>query len=354
MARILHLIAADHRRGAETFAVELAEVHRRSGHHVDVLAVAPAGVPQPLPVNVAGRSRTDPRGLARVLAAARRSDVVVSFGSSSLLVGAAAARLVRRPFVYRTIGDPSVWGKVRYSDLRIGTPARSARRVVALYPAAARTLEANYRLDPDALTVIPRGVPADRYRPATASDRSDAQRELGLDPRTRWLAYVGALSEEKDPLLALDALELLDEGIGLLIAGDGPLRDLVAARSATMGSRVRLLGAVGDVRPVYAACDALVLPSRTEGIPGAAVEASLSERPVVAFDVGGVSSVVVDRVTGRVVQERSARELAAAIGEVLAHLEEYGEAALQHCQDEFSMDVVGRAWSELITQVTGS
>lgn len=354
MARILHLIAADHRRGAETFAVELAEHHRRAGHEVRVLAVERSGAADTLPVEVAGTSRFDPRGGQRIVQAARWSELVVSFGSTSLLTGATAARAVGRPFVYRNIGDPSVWGAARLADLRIGTPVRTARRVVALYPDAARTLIRAYRLDPAAVRIIPRGVPEDRYRPSDDAARSSACDELELDPERRWLAYVGSLSEEKDPMLAVRALAHLPDGVGLVMAGGGPMADAVADAASRHGERCRLLGVVADVAPVYAASDALVLPSHTEGIPGAAVEAGLCGLPVVAFAVGGVPSVVLDGATGVLAHRREPAAFASSVTAALTDRARLGAAARDHCVEGFSMDAVGRAWEQVIDEVLTS
>ena len=153
-----------------------------------------------LDAEVAGRGRTDPLGFLRVLRAARASDVVVSFGSTSLINGSLAARLTGRPFVYRNIGDPGVWGGARLSGLRIGAPVRSAATVVALYPGARDTLARAYHLRPDRIRTIPRGVPAERFPLVDAERREAARQRLGLvgeGSPGRWMAYVGALSAEE-------------------------------------------------------------------------------------------------------------------------------------------------------------
>jgi len=160
------------------------------------------------------------------------------------------------------------------------------------------------------------------------------------------------LSAEKDPLLAIDAMDQLPDDSGLVIAGGGPLQAEVAARAAELGDRIRVLGPVDDVRPVYAAAAALVLPSHTEGIPGAAVEASLCGLPVVAFAVGGVPAVVLDRSTGRLVDERSPTALASGISAAIDRRAEWGPAARSHCLEHFSMRSVGRAWEQVIDEVT--
>lgn len=349
VTRILHLISSNQRRGAETFGVELGSELGRRGHLVDVAAVAGSPVGPFLDVEVAGRSRLDPLGFASIVRRARQADVVVSFGSISLQAAAAAAAVARRPFVYRNIGDPTVWGAVRGADLRIGAPLRRASHVVAVFPRAKDVLVSRYRLDPDKVSVIPRGVPAERFPVASETDRARARAELGLDPERPWVAYVGSLTEEKDPLLALAAVAHLPD-VGIVVCGDGPLADSLAADSRLPSERKRILGPVDDVRPVMAACDALLLSSQTEGVPGVAIEAGLSGLPVVAPNVGGIPFVVIDGETGILVDGRAPSAFGDAIAEALRS-PRLGAAAAQRTREVFSMASVAAAWESRLAAV---
>jgi glycosyltransferase involved in cell wall biosynthesis len=80
---------------------------------------------------------------------------------------------------------------------------------------------------------------------------------------------------------------------------------------------------VGHVSPeqvpnLIASMDLVVHPSLWEGLPRAAVQALLVGRPVVAFDCDGAREVVIDGVTGRLVEPKSIDALRAAIEEILA------------------------------------
>ncbi len=122
--------------------------------------------------------------------------------------------------------------------------------------------------------------------------RARARAALGIDGFA--ILYMGRLSYEKGPDLAIDALP---DGATLLIAGAGPERDALARRC---GANVRLLGEVRGAarRDLYAACDALVVPSRHDGAPTVIREAHAAGLPVVATRVGGIPELIEDGVTG--------------------------------------------------------
>ena len=80
----------------------------------------------------------------------------------------------------------------------------------------------------------------------------------------------------------------------LVIAGDGPLRAVLAAhiQASGLGARIRLLGERDDVPALMAAADLFVLSSRREGIPYVLLEALHARKPVVATRVGGAQDLL--------------------------------------------------------------
>lgn len=356
VSRVLMVTTSPERRGAEVFASTLADELDARGHSCTVMAVRPTTSDRPLPVRVAGRSRWDPVGLARLTRAAAAHDVVVGHGSVTLIAGAAIAAGARRPFIYRSIGDPEQWGDVRLASLRVRRPMRRAAAVVALYDRARGALIDRHGLPPGRVRVIPNAVDADGLGPVDEGARATARARLGLDDGIRWVGYLGALSAEKRPEVAVRVIAAT-AGTGLVVAGDGPLRARTERLAAALApGRTRFLGAVDHPRELLDAVEGLLLPSRTEGIPAAAIEAGMCGLPVVASAVGGLVEVIDDGRTGRLVATdgddgAGVGPLQEALLDALAHAVPMGGAARERCLSRYSMAVVADSWSALVDEV---
>jgi len=102
----------------------------------------------------------------------------------------------------------------------------------------------------------------------------------------------------------------------LWIAGEGPERAALEAQcqKLELGASVSFLGRRTDKAELLNAVDALVLPSRFEGLGVAALEAMAAGRAVIATRVGGLAEAVIDERTGLVVEPEDERGLATAIG----------------------------------------
>ena len=113
----------------------------------------------------------------------------------------------------------------------------------------------------------------------------------------------------------------------LFIVGRGDLEAELRQRavSSGVGDRVVFLGALpqDQVADWLSASDVAVVPSvrddsgNVDGLPNVLLESLSSATPVVTTNAGGIGSVVVDGRTARLVPERDASALAAAIGQLL-------------------------------------
>ena len=157
------------------------------------------------------------------------------------------------------------------------------------------------------LRIVHCGVHPARYAAEPSANQS------GLN-----LLFVGRLTPIKGLRVLFDALGQLRakgvEDVTLTLVGDGEDRAWAEAEAARLGG-ITLLGfrSQDGVAEALAAADALVLPSFAEGVPVVLMETMAAGRPVIATQVGGVSELVEDGVSGRIVPPGDAAGLAAAI-----------------------------------------
>ena len=135
---------------------------------------------------------------------------------------------------------------------------------------------------------------------------------------------------------------------------------------ATLERRIEQLGLRGqfdflgfrnDVPSILSAVDVVALPSLSEGLPLAALEAMACAKPIVATPVGGVTEAVVDGVTGTLVPPQNHRALAAAIGRLLSEpglALEMGAAARERTRQRFSVEIFAKAVQDVYDKVSGN
>jgi glycosyltransferase involved in cell wall biosynthesis len=153
--------------------------------------------------------------------------------------------------------------------------------------------------------------------PAPSRSAGEVRAELGLDDDRPLVVAVGRLHPQKGYDVLLDALGRLPGKRPLVvIAGDGPLQDELAARIAADDLPVRLLGRRPDVADLLAAADVCVLPSRWEARSLTAQEALRSGTPLVATRTGGLPELLGD--AAELVPVGDAGALADALAGLLA------------------------------------
>ena len=295
--------------GAERILVSAYRGAQAAGHDVFVAAApGPLGAELddevfPLPL-VRRRPTRLPAAALAIRRAVRRArpDVIHAYNPTMALAAGLVTRRGRRP-----PGLVNLQG-VAESDwpATVRLVRVSGLAPVACGPGVAAALE-EHGLPP--LATVPNAVgPA----PAPA-DRSALEREWG----SPLLLAVGRLVEQKNHALAIRALAEVP-GATLVIAGGGPLLTELegVAADAGVAGRVVLAGVRTDARALMGAADAVVLPSRWEGLPLTALEALASGTPLVATNVRGLRELLVDGENALLVPEEPGA-LAAALRRVL-------------------------------------
>ena len=222
--------------------------------------------------------------------AARDADLV----HAHWLAGGAIAALARTRFVVTLHGSGTAG---RLSDLELAR--RAPRLVRAVLSRAEVVICVSEALGAMAgahgareVRVIPNGV---ELPDRVANEAAEAH-----------VLYAGRLSPEK----GIEDLVEAARGLPLVVAGDGPLRELVPDALGFV-AHDRLEG-------LYDEAAVVVLPSHREGLPLAVLEAMAHARPVVATRVGGIPDLVEDGVTGLLVEPGDRAALRAALERLLA------------------------------------
>lgn len=229
----------------------------------------------------------------RIRRLARDAELVHVHGDMAAML--VAPGLAGRPLIFTTHG----LHRLRRSTGLAGRLVR--RRLRAAVAASSRTIciasdergDLAAALPPslhERLAVVANGVP---LPPAVEPEqRERARSALGLGDDEVGVLFVGQLEERKDPLGAIEAVEAARRKgakLVLLLAGDGPLAQQIAAMA---GSAIRPLGHRDDLADLYTAADLFLLPSHREGMSFALLEAMAHGlAPVVADGTGNAETV---------------------------------------------------------------
>jgi glycosyltransferase involved in cell wall biosynthesis len=225
-----------------------------------------------------------------------------------------------------------VWGTDVELARRVPWLARRVLRGARMVIAASNDLAERARsLGARDVRVIPSGV--------------DLPAQVGVEAEPPEVLYAGRLSPEKGVIELLDAAQ----GLNLVIAGDGPLRDRVpSARGFVQHD---------ELQQLYARAAVVACPSRREGFGVACLEAMAHGRPVVATRVGGLQDLVVDGETGIVVPPRDPAALRSALERLLADPElrrRLGTAGRERARTQFSWKSVTDATLAAYAEAVGT
>jgi glycosyltransferase involved in cell wall biosynthesis len=316
--------------GPASHAPELADFLHGRGHEVVVVTTA-ARAPGPRPYAVDWTPRRYPPGIRHFVGAglvhraAQGADVVYSTGM--LGRSALGSRIAGVPLVQRLAGDPAYERALRRGltsapldrfQREDGTQIRLLRRSrdLALKRAARivvpseafAAVVAGWGIDRGRIEVVPHAVAAPEL-----GERDELRRRHGLEGPT--LVFAGRLVPQKALAVALEAVQRND-GVTLLLAGDGPERAKVEAQARALDGRARFLGAQprATVFELLRAADATLLSSDWESFGLVVAEALAVGTPVLAAAAGGVGEVLEDGRNGLLVPAGDVEALAGAIG----------------------------------------
>ena len=207
-----------------------------------------------------------------------------------------------------------------------------------------------FRVAPGKLHVIYNGVDLEHFHPRQrAALRSSARAELGIGERETLFLFVGSGFARKGLDAAIGALAQCGQApFRLLAAGRDRDAARFAALAAGLGERVRLLGARDDVRPLYAAADCFILPTRYDPFPNTALEALAMGLPAIVGRRSGAAEILRHGESGWICEPEDVGGLARLMQEAAsaARDERMGEAARSDAEC-YGIDEMARKLTEL-------
>ncbi|MDZ4672873.1 MAG: glycosyltransferase family 4 protein [Gemmatimonadota bacterium] len=284
----------------------------------------------------------------------RRIDVAHSHEFTFAVYGAWAAWRRAIPHVI-TMHGGRYYAARWQRQLALGLAARMTAGMVAVSPALQAHLMHDLRLAPGRVRVVPNGIP-DSSLPDPG-----IRKALGLPADARVVLAVGNLYPVKGHATLIGAMARLVTAhptTHLLIAGRGELHEELVALANQLGvaPHVHLLGLRADIPALLAAADLFVMPSLSEGLPIAILEAMFSGTAIIASQVGAIGEALGDGSCGRLVPPGAVAELAAALADLLsnpAQAAALGEQARRRARDNYSTEKMVEHYTTIYGELLG-
>ena len=262
----------------------------------------------------------------------RNLDLIHSNGSRPTIYGGIAARITQTPLIWHVrIADTDKWvDKVL---------ARFATKILVV----SKAVSLRFKWNKKKITVVYNGIDLEKFNPLI--DGTKIRQEFSLLSSTPLVGIVGRLDNYKGHEYFIKAARKVIDAIPntrFLIVGDGENRKKLESLKMKLGlnGHVIFTGNRDDIAEMMSALDLFVLSSVSEGFGRSAVEAMACGKAVVASNVGGLSEVVEDGVTGKLIPSKNPDSLTMAILSLLEDNEKarrMGHAGRQRTEKMFSL-----------------
>ncbi len=279
-------------------------------------------------------------------------DLVHTDGPRATLFMGKAVRSLKIPLVFH---------------VRVSTPEPRmldrllASRADALICVSSGALDRFERYSPHKVHHIPNGVDLTRFKPGISPARVTA--DLRVSGEEVVIGEVGFITPAKGQDLLLEAAAGVSPAarsrLRILFIGDGEqdFIDRLDQRADELGlsEQVVRIGQVDDVRPILAGLDIAVLPSESEGLPRAMIEAAAMGLPLIASDIPGCRDVVEDGENGVLCPAGDVRAWTEALERMILRDDrrKMGIRSRELATERFDADMVTRLIRELYDNLTG-
>jgi glycosyltransferase involved in cell wall biosynthesis len=288
-----------------------------------------------------------------------RADLLVCQGYKADVLGWLAARRVGVPVMSVSRGWTAHTWKVRVYEALDRRMLRLMQAVACVSAGqAAKVVRAGVRAD--RVRVIHDSVDPARFAAGGTAGRAILQ-SFFPTPRDVIIAGVGRQSPEKGFDQLVESARFLvreSDGVGIVLIGDGPDRQMLEerVRAAGLSSNVVFAGFRTDIDRLLPGADILAQGSFTEGLPNVVLEACAAGVPVVATNVGGTCEIIDDGVNGLLVPAGDPSALAERLLDLVRSPERrrtMGARGRDIARARFSFAQQAREYAELFEAVAG-
>jgi glycosyltransferase involved in cell wall biosynthesis len=353
--RILHISSAQAFGGGERYLADLANALATRGH--DVFAVVRpdspliaelTGLPAQNLVHLPLRNALDAKSAGRLASFVGKQKIQLIHAHMARDYPLAAYAGRRNPDAKLVVTRHVLFPLNRLHRITLSR----VTRVVAVSEAVGRQLCMQKIVPPEKVTVVHNGIDIARFETAMRQfDREQFCRRWDVPEKSTLVGSVGSLNPLKgheDFLQAAARVADIFPGAYFIVAGvDVTARQLnrtnleCLVRKLKLESRLRFIGKMDDVVPLFCALDISVSASHSESFGLAIAEAMTTGTPVVATETEGAKEIIRHGETGLLVGVRDVVALAEAIGALLNDEERrqrIGHSAREEVRLRFSLD----------------
>jgi L-malate glycosyltransferase len=314
--KILQLIQAKQYRGAEIFCCQLSNHLLDLGHEVVIVSIYEGSAILPFKKSVNSLNRPKGNRYFDLTGWKKLSDLIIEFNPDVIQANAADtlkyavfSKLVFKwsiPLIYRNASASSFYIQNIFSRRFNAMLLKKVDLIISVSEASKKDLNGLFPFTEPKSLVIPVGVEQQKIDSV----------EIFSNKKFN-IIHAGSFTREKNHFGLINIFKnLARENSDLLLhlIGDGDLREEIEykIKEENLQDSIILHGGVKEPLAYIKAADVLVLPSLIEGLPGVILEAMYCKTPVITYNVGGVSEIVMDN-TGVLIDKDDENSFAEAI-----------------------------------------
>ncbi len=274
----------------------------------------------------------------------KKIDIVQNHFLHADILGTAAARLAGVKKVISTRRDEGFWRSYRQLLINRMMNCFNDGILVNSY-AVQRAVLSNEKVHPKKIEVIYNGISESRFVSDDA-ERQQIRSEMGIAKDEIIIGSVGnmrhTIKGQHYLIKAMSYVIKQNDKAKLVLVGDGELRKQYEDLAVKMGinDKVIFYGSSRKIPALMNAFDIFCLPSLTEGFSNSLLEAMLSEKPVVATNVGGNPEIIKEGVTGFLVPAQDSANIGYCLVKLANNKEitaEFGKQARKRALSLFSL-----------------